>query len=33
VADGFVYSSETNDWWLGAHDLAGLLRFAPATAA
>ena len=33
VADGFVYSSETNDWWLGADDLSGLLRFAPATAA
>jgi len=33
VADGFVYSSDTNDWWLNASDLSGLLRFAPATAA
>ncbi len=33
VADGFVFASDTNDWWLSEHDLAGLLRFAPATAA
>ena len=33
VPDGFVYSSDGNDRWLSAHDLAGLLRFAPATAA
>ena len=33
VADGFVYSSDMNDSWLGADDLSGLLRFAPATAA
>jgi UDP-N-acetylglucosamine 4,6-dehydratase len=33
VADGFVYSSDTNDCWLAEGDLAGLLRFAPATAA
>lgn len=25
LADGFVYSSETNDWWLGPDDLKALL--------
>jgi UDP-N-acetylglucosamine 4,6-dehydratase len=33
LPDGFVYSSDANDWWLSAEDLAGLLRFAPASAA
>jgi UDP-N-acetylglucosamine 4,6-dehydratase len=26
LADGFVYSSETNDWWLGPDDLGALLQ-------
>ncbi len=33
VPDGFVYSSDGNDWWLTADELAGLLRFAPRKAA
>ncbi len=33
VDDGFVYSSDTNDTWLTAQELSGLLRFAPPTAA
>lgn len=33
LADGFVYSSDANDWWLGADELASLLRFAPGHAA
>ena len=26
LEDGFVYSSETNDWWLGPNDLGALLQ-------
>lgn len=29
LPDDFVYSSETNDWWLDASELGSLLRFAP----
>ncbi len=29
LPDGFVYSSDHNDWWLTADELAALLRFAP----
>jgi UDP-N-acetylglucosamine 4,6-dehydratase len=33
LADDFVYSSDSNDWWLSSDELAGLLRFAPSHAA
>jgi UDP-N-acetylglucosamine 4,6-dehydratase len=33
LPDGFVYSSDTNAAWLTAHELTGLLRFSPQTAA
>jgi UDP-N-acetylglucosamine 4,6-dehydratase len=33
LTDGFVYSSDHNDWWLSADELRSLLRFAPASSA
>jgi UDP-N-acetylglucosamine 4,6-dehydratase/5-epimerase len=33
VPDGFVYSSDGNDWWLTTDELAGLLRFGAKAAA
>ncbi len=33
VPDGFVYSSDGNDWWLTTQELAGLLRFTSRAAA
>lgn len=29
LADGFTYSSDVNDWWLGVEELRGLLVHAP----
>ncbi|HEY3833969.1 MAG TPA: UDP-N-acetylglucosamine 4,6-dehydratase (inverting) [Acidimicrobiia bacterium] len=33
VPDGFVYSSDGNDWWLTTDELSGLLRFGSKAAA
>jgi UDP-N-acetylglucosamine 4,6-dehydratase len=33
VPEGFVYSSDGNDWWLSAEELGGLLRFKKSAAA
>ena len=33
VPDGFVYSSDGNEWWLTSEELSGLLRFGSKAAA